>query len=94
MPGSTTTTIATTTTTVPGKPCPAKNVLGEKNPKLENLRDFRDSNLAQSTIGRKIIQIYYNNAAGINAALDRSPALQAAAKMALEAVALAVEKRK
>jgi C1A family cysteine protease len=85
---STTTSIAaTTTTTTTGGGCPAKKVLGADNPKLENLRDFRDSSLAQSAVGRKAIQIYYTNAGSINAALDRSPALRAAARSVLEVIA-------
>jgi hypothetical protein len=86
--GNTTTSIdgATTTTTTTGI-CPAKKALGENNPKLENLRDFRDSKLAQSAVGRRIINIYYNNADSINAALERSPALRAAARRVLEIIA-------
>ena len=93
LPSSTTTIPATTTTTI-GGPCPAKKALGEDNPKLDNLRDFRDSRLAQSAIGRKIIQIYYNNAESINAALDRSPALRAVTRSVLEVFAPMVGKKK
>jgi hypothetical protein len=87
--GTATTTIAasTTTTTVSGRPCPAKQVLGENNPNLENLRDFRDSRLAQNAVGRRIIGIYYKNAGSINAALERSPALRAIARRVLEVIA-------
>jgi hypothetical protein len=88
--------VTTTTTTTPiggGKICPAKQMLGADNPKLENLRDFRDSKLAQSAVGRKAIQIYYNNADSINAALERSPALQAFARRVLEAIAPMVGKK-
>jgi hypothetical protein len=85
---------STTTTTIGGsKICPAKQVLGADNPKLENLRDFRDSKLAQSAVGRKAIQIYYNNADSINAALERSPALQSVARRVLEAIAPMVGKK-
>lgn len=73
----------TTTTTA----CPATRVLGADNPQLENLYHFRDSSLAKSTLGRKVIAIYYNNAASINAAFENSPALRAAAKRVLEAIA-------
>jgi len=62
-------------------------VLGEGNPDLENLRDLRDSRLAQSAVGRKIISLYYHNAGSINAALERSPALRAVARKALEVIA-------
>jgi hypothetical protein len=91
---TTTTTIggATTTTTVSGRICPARSVLGENNAYLENLRDFRDSRLAQSAIGRKVIQIYYNNADSINAALERSPALRTVVRRALEELAPMLEK--
>ena len=67
--------------------CPATQALGPDNPKLENLRDFRDSKLAQSAVGRRVIQIYYNNADTINDALERSPALKAAARKVLEVIA-------
>lgn len=85
VPATTTTTQPTTTTTI--GPCPAQKVLGEDNPKLENLRAFRDSKLTNSTAGRTFIQIYYNNAGSINAALERSPDLQAVARRILEAIA-------
>ncbi len=85
--------VTTTTTTTPGSRCPAIKVLGVDNPELENLRDFRDSNLARSAIGRKVIQIYYNNANSINAALERSPELQAVARRVLEMIAPMVGKK-
>jgi hypothetical protein len=78
---------------LPGKTCPAKQVLGAHNPQLENLRAFRDSNLAQSAVGRKIIEIYYANADSVNAALDRSPALRAVARRVLEVIAPMVGKK-
>jgi len=80
---TTTTAYGTTTTTA----CPATQALGSDNPKLENLRSFRDSKLAQSVLGRKAIEIYYNNAGSINAALERSPALRAATRKVLETIA-------
>ncbi len=87
-------TTTTTTTTIGGsKICPVKQMLGADNPKLENLRDFRDSRLAQSAAGRKAIQIYYDNADSINAALERSPALQAVARRVLEAIVPMVGKK-
>jgi len=95
--GSTTTTsidgaTTTTTTTSDGNSCPAKQVLGEDNPHLENLYAFRDNTLAQSAIGRKITQIYYTNADSINAALDRSPALRSVTRGVLEVIAPMVGK--
>ena len=82
-----TTTVApatsTTTTSTGGPACPAGKVLGENDPRLENLRDFRDSVLAKSTLGRALVRIYYDNAGSLNAALDRSPALKSFAGKAL-----------
>lgn len=89
---SSTTTVPSSTTTT-GRPCPAQKALGENNPDLENLRAFRDGPLAQSAVGRRLTQIYYNNADSINAALDRSPALRATAQKFFEAVASLVESR-
>ena len=91
--GATTTTSTikpTTTTTIPapGGQCPAEYVLGPDNPDLEQLRTFRDGFLSRSPAGRRIIQIYYDHADSINAALARSPALQAAARRFFDAVAL------
>ena len=89
---TTTSIISSTTTTTTTGICPAKKALGENNPNLENLRDFRDSKLAQSVIGRKVIQTYYKNADSINAALERSPALRAVARRVLETIAPMVGK--
>jgi hypothetical protein len=68
-------------------PCPATKVLGADNPKLDNFRAFRDTMLAKSAVGRKVIQIYYDNADGISATLERSPALRAVTQRLLETIA-------
>ena len=78
----------------PSGPCPAQKVLGVDNPDIENLRVFRDSKLAQSAVGRRIIEIYYTNADSINAALDNSPALRALTRGMLEVIAPMVGGRK
>jgi hypothetical protein len=77
---------------VRAKACPASKTLGADNPLLENLRAFRDSTLARSAIGRKVIRIYYDNAANITAALDRSPALTEVTRRVLEVIASFVGK--
>lgn len=64
--------------------CPFALIYGKDNPKLDNLRAFRDDKLAKSAIGRRIIHIYYNNADNINAAIERNPTLRAAVKWALD----------
>jgi len=81
----------TTTTVFPG--CPAQKVLEPDNPQLESLRAFRDSALARSAPGRRLISLYYTHADGINSALERSPALRAVARRVLEIIMpLAVKK--
>ena len=77
----------------PASGCPAKTVLGEDNQKLENLRAFRDSNLAKSAIGRKVIAIYYTNAGSINAAMNHSPALRGLTRRVLETIAPLLESK-
>ncbi len=72
--------------------CPAMKVLGADNPQLENLRALRDTKLANSAVGRKVIEIYYSNADSINAAFERSPALQAITRKVLEIGAPMVKK--
>ena len=79
-------------TTAIGRPCPATQVLGPDNPALESLRTLRDSKLAQSALGRKMIQMYYTNADSINDTLDRNPALRAFAGKLLEMIAPLAEK--
>ena len=73
--------------------CLVTKVLGENNPELQQIRDFRDSKLAQNAVGRMIIQIYYNKTESINAALDNSPALRAMTRKVLEMIAPMMEKK-
>jgi len=87
---TTTTTVPSTTTTSIRKLCPASSALGEDNPDVEKLRALRDGPLAQSAAGRRIIQMYYDNAEGINKALERSPALRAVTRTFFEAAAMLV----
>jgi hypothetical protein len=90
VPASATTTMPVTTTapaTTTTRLCPAQKVLGDDSPDLENLREFRDSTLAKSTVGRRIMDIYYNNADSINDAFDSSPALKETARKVLEMIA-------
>lgn len=74
---------STTTTTAP---CPAQRVLGEDSPQLDSLRSFRDSTLAKTALGRKLITMYYAKSDLVNAVLERSPALKSFARNALNAM--------
>jgi hypothetical protein len=64
--------------------CPAAKVLGDEDPRLAKLRDFRDKVLAKSAFGKRIIDSYYNNADTINAALEKNPTLKAFSYKALQ----------
>jgi hypothetical protein len=64
--------------------CPAAKVLGDEDPRLIQLRTFRDNVLAKSAFGQRIIDSYYNNADSINAALDKNPTLKAYSYKALQ----------
>jgi hypothetical protein len=93
--GSTTTTVSggsTTTTTTGG--CPSRKALGEDKQSIEQLHVFRDRTLAQSAVGRRIIQMYYNNADSISAALESNPALMSFTHRVLEVIAPMVGKMK
>ena len=79
---------STTSIYVPPVPCPAEYALGPDHPCLEPLRAFRDGVLSRSALGRRIIELYHDHAAGIRQALERSPALRAAARIVCEAAAL------
>jgi hypothetical protein len=89
IPGTITTTVPASTTTTTANPCSATRALGADNPQLEALRGFRDGTLAKSAVGRRLISIYYSNDEIIGAAIERSPALKALARKALEGVARA-----
>ncbi len=64
--------------------CPAAKVLGEEDPRLEILRRFRNTVLAQSALGTKFIRMYYDNAESVNTALESHPKLKAFAHKVLE----------
>ncbi len=64
--------------------CPATYLLGAGDTRLGTLRQFRDTVLAKSSAGEKLIELYYNNSERITANLDYRPAIKDATKKALE----------
>jgi hypothetical protein len=64
--------------------CPAATVLGAEDSRLAKLRNFRDTVLAKSAFGKRIINSYYTNADAINAALEKNPTLKAYSYKALK----------
>jgi len=70
-----------------GTGCAAAYLLGDSDPRLDTLRQFRDDVLAKSAVGQKLIQIYYANSAAIIAALEQNPQLKKTAANLLAFIA-------
>ena len=64
--------------------CPATYLLGAGDTRLGTLRQFRDTVLAKSSAGEKLIQLYYTNGNSMMALFDYSPAIKYSAKKVLE----------
>ena len=64
--------------------CPATFLLGTGDTRLGTLRQFRDTVLAKSSAGEKLIELYYSNGSNITAGLDQSPAIKVTVKRILE----------
>jgi hypothetical protein len=71
--------------------CVAAQLLGTVDPQLAILRTFRDEMLTNSTIGEKLIEIYYNNENIIAAIMNKSPMLKTLTKKLLESVISVIE---
>ncbi|MEI6126926.1 MAG: CFI-box-CTERM domain-containing protein [Pseudomonadota bacterium] len=82
---------AESTPTDDGGPCPAAALLGSDNPQLDTLRQFRDTVLAKSPAGQKLIKLYYATGNKIEALFESNPAVKSSAKKALEAILPAVD---
>lgn len=67
-------------------PCPAQQLLGEDDPRLETLRLFRDRILARSCTGKLLISIYYCQAETLNAVLAENPMIAAGFKAGIETI--------
>ena len=71
--------------------CPATYLLGAGDTRLGTLRQFRDTVLAKSFAGEKLIEFYYSNGKSITAGLDKSPIIKGTAKIILELTIPVVE---
>jgi len=69
-----------------GTGCAAAYLLGDNDPRLDTLRQFRDDVLAKSAVGQKLIQVYYANSTAVIAALEENPQLKKTAQAALAAI--------
>ncbi len=74
-----------------GETCPAVFLLGDKEPGLDRIRQFRDEVLAGSSAGRKMINFYYQNSKKITDVLEQNPLIKKAAKAILDALIHAME---
>ena len=79
-------------TTPPGL-CAASYLLGDDDPKLDILRQFRDEKLAKSTAGKNLIKLYYAKSADIIAICEKDPATKQVLKQLLESAMPALEAR-
>ena len=64
--------------------CPAVSLLGEDNPQLDIIRQFREKVLKKSAAGRKVIDLYYKNGDIIISIFDRHPAVKKTGKNMIE----------
>jgi hypothetical protein len=63
--------------------CPSIYLLGNNNPRIAALRNFRDQVLAKSVAGIKLINLYYTNGEKIVNLLDNHSLIKAAAEKLL-----------
>lgn len=64
--------------------CPTVYLLGAYDSRLGTLRQFRDTVLAKSFAGEKLIELYYTNGNRIITSLEHRPAVRDVVKEALE----------
>ena len=66
--------------------CVASYLLGDDDPRLEILRQFRDKNLALSTTGKALITMYYEKSDAVIGICEKSPAANRSLKLILESL--------
>lgn len=74
-----------------GGGCLVVSLLGEDDPHLDTIRQFRDKVLTKKAIGRKLIEHYYKNGERIIAIFDRNPTIKKSAKKILGSLIPAIE---
>jgi cell wall-associated protease len=77
--------------TLQEKSCFSIFLLGNKDPRLETLRRFRDEVLSKTSSGKKLIRLYYGYSDIIVEILAANPALKNHAKELLEQVIPQIE---
>ena len=71
--------------------CPSVYLLGEYNPQLDTIRQFRDKVLANNSPGRKLIDFYYKSGDSIISILVKNPAIKRSARKVLESLVPVIE---
>lgn len=71
--------------------CTMSITLGENDPRLDTIRQFRDEVLAKSAVGRKLIEMYYRNDKRRMEILEKHPSTKKIAKNVLEALVPVME---
>ena len=66
--------------------CPGVTALGAQHPGLNTLRQFRDRQLTQTAVGKKLTNLYYKYSFPLVVAFIENPSLQEHAKELLEKV--------
>lgn len=74
------------------KGCSFVALLGEADPRLDTLRQFRDTVLSKSTAGRAMIKLYYEYSNNIIQIFETNPAIKAQAQELAEQVIPQVDK--
>ena len=67
-----------------GNVCPASFLLGADTEGIATLRTFRDTVMAKSAAGEKLIDLYYSNGKRVVAFFDRNPWIKYPARKVLE----------
>ena len=75
----------------PPGPCPAEAVLGDDDPRLDTLREFRDQVMAKNPNGQKMIKMYYASSAAVVQMLEKNPALKQSLREYLESIMPTIE---
>jgi hypothetical protein len=73
------------------KQCAATFLLGKQDQRLGALRQFRDTVLVKSAIGKNLIEMYYINSQRMIALFEQRPAIRMSAKKMLELLVPALQ---
>ena len=73
------------------KQCAATFLLGKQDQRLGALRQFRDTVLVKSAIGKNLIELYYNNSQRLIALFEQRPAIKISTKRLLELMVVVLQ---